>query len=76
MSVAPQPRQLAIKPLMQWTAEGVHGSATPGKVLKNLSALVDNLKPVVGKFQDYVRHSRSFCQNFIISIITRVSIWL
>jgi hypothetical protein len=42
-----QPHQSAVKLIMRWTAKGGHGSNTPGKVIKNLNALVENLKPVV-----------------------------
>jgi hypothetical protein len=47
MSVAPQPHQFVVKHIMRWTAEGTHGGNTPGKVIKNLNALVENLKLVI-----------------------------
>jgi hypothetical protein len=47
ISIWPQPHQSAMKPLMHWTAEGTHNSRNPGKVIKNLSAVAVDVKPVI-----------------------------
>jgi hypothetical protein len=42
VSIASQPHQFVVKPIMRWTVEDTRGGNTPGKVIKNLNALIEN----------------------------------